>query len=68
MAMVASVPVPPHGSLNFAPGGYHLMCMQPTGPLLTHSGTENVTLHFANGATLSAPFTIEGVAPRGASK
>jgi copper(I)-binding protein len=32
MAMMMDVPnvtVPAHGSVTFAPGGYHLMCMQP---------------------------------------
>lgn len=64
MAMVDSVPVPPHGSINFSPGGYHLMCMQPTGVLLTHKGTEAVTLHFADGGSVSAPFAIQGVGAR----
>ena len=61
MAMVASVPVPPHGSVQFAPGGYHLMCMQPSGALLTRTGSETVTLRFADGASVSAPFAIQGV-------
>jgi copper(I)-binding protein len=29
MMMVPSVPIPAHGSVTFAPGGYHLMCMAP---------------------------------------
>jgi copper(I)-binding protein len=32
MAMMMSVPsikIPAHGSVTFAPGGYHLMCMAP---------------------------------------
>jgi copper(I)-binding protein len=61
MAMVASVPVPPHGSISFAPGGYHLMCMQPSGVLLTRAGSETVTLRFADGGSVSAPFAIQGV-------
>jgi periplasmic copper chaperone A len=68
MAMVASVPVPPHGSVRFAPGGYHLMCMQPSGPLLTHTGTETVTLHFADGGSVSAPFAIQGPGGKAAGK
>jgi copper(I)-binding protein len=68
MAMVASVPVPPHGSVRFAPGGYHLMCMQPSGTLLTDEGTETVTLHFAGGASISAPFAIRGIRPQGAGR
>jgi periplasmic copper chaperone A len=66
--MVASVPVPPQGSVRFAPGGYHLMCMQPSGALLTRSGTETVTLHFADGGSVTAPFAIQGVGPKAASK
>jgi copper(I)-binding protein len=68
MAMVASVPVPPQGSIHFAPGGYHLMCMQPSGPLLTHAGTETVTLHFADGGSVSAPFAIQGPGGKAAAK
>src|SRR6187551_2303237 len=30
MMHVKSVSVPAHGTLAFAPGGYHLMCMSPT--------------------------------------
>ena len=30
MEDVSSVPVPPGGELRFMPGGYHLMCMDPT--------------------------------------
>jgi copper(I)-binding protein len=64
MAMVDSVPVPAHGSISFSPGGYHLMCMQPSGVLLTHKGSETVTLHFADGGSVSAPFAIQGVGGR----
>jgi copper(I)-binding protein len=64
MAMVPSVPVPPHGSVSFSPGGYHLMCMQPSGALLTHQGSETVTLRFADGGSVSAPFAIRGVGAR----
>jgi periplasmic copper chaperone A len=58
MEMIDSVLVPPHGSVSFQPGGYHLMCMDPSGALLTGSGTETVTLKFADGGTTQAPFTI----------
>ncbi|WP_158258668.1 copper chaperone PCu(A)C [Rhodopila globiformis] len=60
MVMVSSLPVSPHGTVRFAPGGYHLMCMQPSGALLTRTGTETVTLHFAGGGSVSAPFAIRG--------
>lgn len=29
MVMVNSIPLPPHGRATLAPGGYHLMLMQP---------------------------------------
>jgi copper(I)-binding protein len=29
MMDVPSITVPAHGSVTLAPGGYHLMCMQP---------------------------------------
>jgi copper(I)-binding protein len=61
MEMVGAVTIPPQGTVSFAPGGYHLMCMNPSGPLLTHTGTEPVTLMFAGGGTVQVPFRIEGV-------
>ena len=61
MIMVKSIAVAPHGTLSFAPGGYHLMCMQPSGALLTHKGTEPVTLMFADGSKVVMPFAIRGV-------
>lgn len=60
MTMVPSLPVPPHGGVHFAPGGYHLMCMQPSGALLSHKGTESVTLHFSDGRSVTTPFSIGG--------
>ena len=62
MEMVGSVNVPPGGTVQFAPGGYHLMCMEPRGTLLTGKGTETVTLRFANGGDVETPFAITGPA------
>jgi hypothetical protein len=59
MVMVPSVTVPPHGSLKFAPGGYHLMCMQPTAAMQPGK-TVAVTLKFSGGGSLSAPFPVRG--------
>jgi hypothetical protein len=43
--------------------------MQPSGVLLRHTGTETVTLHFANGSSVAAAFAIQGVgASQGAGK
>jgi hypothetical protein len=65
MAMLDSLPVPPHGTVRFSPGGYHLMCQQPSGALLTHQGTETVTLHFTDGSSATAAFAIQGIRPQG---
>lgn len=55
MSMVDSVDVPAGGTLTFAPGGYHLMCMDPTA--MMRPGTNvPVTLKFADGTTLKAEF------------
>jgi len=64
MAMMMDVPdltIPAGGSVALAPGGYHLMCMNPvmkTGTLVT------VTLRFQGGATL--PVTMPVYGPAGA--
>jgi copper(I)-binding protein len=59
MMMVKSVALPAHGSVVFAPGGYHLMCMQPTDGVRP-GGTVPVTLRFGNGDTLTATFPVRG--------
>jgi periplasmic copper chaperone A len=58
MEMVDAVSIPAHGTLRFQPGGYHLMCMNPSGALLTGHGTETVTLTFAGGGETKVPFAI----------
>jgi copper(I)-binding protein len=59
MVMVQQVVVPAHGSVSFAPGAYHLMCMQPAATMKV-GGAVDVTLHFADGGTLTAPFAVRG--------
>jgi copper(I)-binding protein len=60
MAMMMDVPnvtVPPHGAITFAPGGYHLMCMQPSMKV----GTKvPVTLQFQDGSTLALMMPVYG--------
>lgn len=56
-----NMPVPAHGELRLAPGGYHLMLMKPKrtfelGEMLP------LTLRFANGQTI----TVKAVVKRGA--
>ena len=53
-------PLAPHGTLVFAPGGYHLMCMQPKG--LKPGDTAPVTLKFRDGSTADARFAIRNAA------
>lgn len=59
MLPVASVAVPPGGTISFAPGGYHLMCMQPR---MTPGTSVDVTLTFRGGRTVSAAFPVYGAA------
>jgi periplasmic copper chaperone A len=63
MVMVPSVPVPAHGKVQFAPGGYHLMCMSP-GPAMQPGQSVPVTLRFSDGETLSARFPVRGATGR----
>ncbi len=57
MTEVQSVIIPAHGSLSFAPGGYHLMCMQPSMKL---GQKVPVTLHFQDGSTLAIGMPVYG--------
>ena len=59
MITVPSIPVPAHGSIRFAPSGYHLMCMSP-GPAMTPGQSVPVTFRLANGETVSATFPVRG--------
>ena len=62
MRPVAAVPVPGHGAVRFAPGGYHLMCEHPT-PAVQAGRSVAVTLRFAGGRSLRAAFPVRS--PRG---
>jgi periplasmic copper chaperone A len=61
MAMVNDVSIPAHGSVSFAPGGYHLMCMSPL-PQIVPGHSVVVTLRFADGGEISAGFPVRGAA------
>jgi periplasmic copper chaperone A len=63
MVMVPSVPVPAHGKVAFAPGGYHLMCMSPT-TLMRRGQSVPVTLRLGSGETVSANFPVRGATGR----
>ena len=51
-----SVAIPAGGSVTFAPGGLHLMCMDPK-PLKRGSGVP-VTLQFSSGKTVTVTFAV----------
>jgi copper(I)-binding protein len=60
MAMMMDVPsitIPPHGSVTFAPGGYHLMCMSPA---MKIGGQVPVTLTLQDGTKLAATLPVYG--------
>lgn len=63
MVMVERIEVPAHGKIEFAPGGYHLMCMAPTKDM-KHGRSVPVTLRFADGTTLAAPFPVRNAMGR----
>ncbi len=59
MMSVKAVTVPAHGSVRFAPGGYHIMCMQPKA-IVKPGHSVPVMLSFGDGSTLTADFTVRG--------
>jgi copper(I)-binding protein len=61
MKPVDSVDVAPGATLKFAPGGYHLMCMDAK-PILKPGSHVPVVLHFAGGKTLNATFAVRNAA------
>jgi len=64
MVMVKKVAVPAHGTLKFAPSGYHLMCMKPSADI--KPGHEvPITLRFEDGETLTGQFKVYGAGGKG---
>ena len=61
MHHVDEVDVPAGGEVAFAPGGYHLMCMN-AGPAIKPGGKVDVTLTFKDGSKIVAPFPIRNAA------
>ncbi len=58
MSDMANVPVAPGAKVAFAPGGYHLMCDEPT-PVMKHGAQVAVTLQFQDGKTLATTFVVK---------
>jgi copper(I)-binding protein len=61
MIMVHNVKVPAHGSVTFAPGGYHLMCMSPSADVAPGRSVA-VTLRFGDGTSMTRQFKVYGPA------
>jgi hypothetical protein len=59
MLPVNSVAIPAHGTISFAPGGYHLMCMSPRNAMAVGADVP-VTLKFADGTDVTAQFPVKG--------
>ena len=59
MVDVASVPVPVGADITFAPGGYHLMCMDTKSAMMKPGATVPVTLDFADGSKVKADFAVK---------
>ena len=60
MREVDSITVPAHGSVEFTPGGFHLMCMSPADALKPGTTTQ-VTLSFKDGDALTSDFPVRSV-------
>ncbi|HSZ73529.1 MAG TPA: copper chaperone PCu(A)C [Rhizomicrobium sp.] len=63
MSDVAKIDVPAGGAVKFAPGGYHLMCMDPT-PQMKPGAKVPVTLFFADKSKLQISFTVRNASGR----
>ncbi len=61
MMDVTGVDVAPGATLSFAPGGYHLMCMN-AGPAIHPGATVPVTLTFKDGTKVAANFAVRDAA------
>ncbi|HEY0281314.1 MAG TPA: copper chaperone PCu(A)C [Rhizomicrobium sp.] len=61
MEEVSSVDVAPRATLKFAPGSYHLMCMNPS-PALKPGAHVAVTLAFSGGAKVTSEFAVRNAA------
>ena len=57
MLPVKEITVPARSTFRFAPGGYHLMCMQPH---MRVGETVSVTLTFQDGSHVDASFPVHG--------
>ncbi|HEY4113027.1 MAG TPA: copper chaperone PCu(A)C [Rhizomicrobium sp.] len=61
MEDVQSIDVAPGATVKFAPGGYHLMCMEPTAAMKPGASVA-VTLKFSDGSVATAKFAVKNTA------
>jgi copper(I)-binding protein len=61
MSDVESVPLAPHETVRFAPGGYHVMCMEPTAAVKP-GGKITMTLLFADKSENAVVFAVKNAA------
>jgi periplasmic copper chaperone A len=64
MVMVDKAPVPAHGTLTFAPGGYHVMLEQPKAPLKVGTQTP-LTFSFSDGEKVTASCAVKSAGSTG---
>ncbi len=63
MEMVKSVSIPAHSTVSFKPGGYHLMCVDPSATVAPGRSV-SVSFRFADGGTLTADFPVRSATGR----
>ncbi len=54
-----AIAIPAGGTLSFAPGGYHIMCMMPAAVVKPGAAVQ-VTLRFGDGSSVTALFAVRG--------
>ena len=59
MEDVQRVDLAPGATVKFTPGGFHLMCMEPT-PAIKPGAHIPVTLQFSDGTSVTADFSVRG--------
>jgi copper(I)-binding protein len=63
MSDVESVPLAPHETVRFAPGRYHVMCMEPTAAVKPGKSV-TMTLEFSDKSEKTVVFSVKNAAGR----